>query len=95
MTPRQQIDALMAGVGNQPPDLVVPCKANKTHWYKLLVRWEDDLSLVPTAAFEVYRGKPLHVSDSVAKGKYSETKVPPGNYRIFFPEIHESEIIEE
>lgn len=95
MTPREQINALMATVGNQPPDTVVPCKKNKTHWFKLLVRWEDDLSLVPTADFEIYRGKPQYTADLVAKGKYSEKNVPPGNYRIFFPDIDESEIIEE
>jgi len=30
----------------------------------------------------------------VAKGKYGESKVPPGSYQIFFPEIDESEIVE-
>ena len=94
MTPRQQIDALMAGVADTPPDIVVPCKANKTHWFKILVRWEDDLTPVPTADFEIYRGKPLYTSDMVAKGKYGEKNVPPGNYLIFFPSIHDAEIIE-
>lgn len=95
MTPREQIDALMAGINNLPPDAIVPCKKNKTHKISLLVRWEDDLTPVPTADFEIYRGKPQYTSDSIAKGKYSEKSVPPGTYRIFFPTIHANEIIEE
>jgi len=94
MTPRQQIDALMLAVAEQPPDIVLPCKANKTHLFKIKVRWEDDLTPVPTANFEIYRGKAQYAADMVAKGKYEEKKVPPGTYRIFFPDIHESEIIE-
>jgi hypothetical protein len=95
MTPREQIDALMSGVADQPPDIVTACKANKTHWFKILVRWEDDLTPVPMASFEIYRGHPQYRADAVAKGKYGEKKVPPGNYRVFFNEIHEAEIIEE
>ena len=95
MTPRQQIDALMAGVADQPPDCVAPCKAVNTHWFKILVRWDDDLTPVPTASFEMYRGKAPFVSDMVAKGKYGQKNVPPGSYRIFFPDIHDAEIIEE
>jgi hypothetical protein len=95
MTPRQQIDALMAAVDNQPPDIVMPCKTNKTHWFKILVRWEDDGIPVPAANFEIYRGKPQYTTDMVAKGKYGEKKVPPGSYRIFFPDIHDAEIVEE
>ncbi len=94
MTPAEQIQALMAAVANQPPDVVVPCKANKTHTLKILVRWEDDLTPVPTANFEIYRGNLQHTADMVGKGKYGESKVPPGNYRIFFPDIDESEIVE-
>jgi hypothetical protein len=94
MTPRQQIDALMNAVQNQPPDIEVPCKQNKTHWFTILVRWEDDNTVVSTADFEIYRGEALHANDMVAKGKYGEKKVPPGNYRIFFPNIHDTEIIE-
>jgi hypothetical protein len=95
MTPRQQIDALMAGVADQPPDIVVPCKAVNTHWFKILVRWEDDLTPVPTANFEIYRGHPQYAADIVAKGKYGQKSVPPGNYRMFFPDIHDAEIVEE
>lgn len=94
-TPSEQIQALMANVANQPPDIVVPCKANKTHTLKILVRWEDDLTPVPTANFEIYRGKPQYLTDMVAKGKYSVSNAPPGTYRIFFPDIHDAEIIEE
>ena len=95
MTPREQIQALMAAVANQPPDIVAPCKANKKHTLKLLVRWEDDLSAVPTAAFEIYRGQAQHVADMIVKGKFSEKQVPPGSYRVVFPDIDESELIEE
>ena len=84
----------MAGVGNQPDDIVIPCKANKVHTLKILVRWEDDLTPVPTANFEIYRGNSQYTTDMVAKGKYGESKVPPGSYQIFFPEIDESEIVE-
>jgi hypothetical protein len=95
MSPREQIDALMAAVGVEPLPAVLPCKKPKTHTIKLLVRWADDLTPVPMAAFEIYRGRPQYTADSVVKGKYSTKGVPPGTYRIFFPEIHESEIIEE
>jgi hypothetical protein len=95
VTPRQQIDALMQAVAEQPPDLVVPCKANKTHKIDLLLRWNDDLSPVPTANFEIYRGKTLFAADMVAKGKFAQKAVPPGSYRIVFPDIHDAEIIEE
>ncbi len=95
MTPREQIQALMAAVANQPPDIVVPCKANKTHTLQLLVRWDDDLKAVPTAAFEIYRGQAQYVADMVVKGKFSDKKAPPGSYRVVFPDIDESELIEE
>jgi hypothetical protein len=85
----------MQAVADQPPDAVAPCKANTTHWFKILVRWEDDLTPVPMASFEIHRGQPMYRTDAVAKGKYGEKHVPPGNYRIFFDEIHEAEIIEE
>jgi hypothetical protein len=85
----------MAAVADQPPDLVVPCKANKTHTIAVLVRWADTLEPVPTTYFEIYRGKPNFVKDMTAKGKYGQKKVPPGSYRIFFPDLHEPEIIEE
>ncbi len=84
----------MQGVADQPPDQVVPCKKNKTHWFKLLIRWEDDLTPVPMADFEIYRGKPLYTADVAGNGKYAEKAVPPGNYQIFFPSIDKSEIIE-
>ncbi|HWB83566.1 MAG TPA: hypothetical protein VG675_05475 [Bryobacteraceae bacterium] len=95
MNPSQQIAALMNGVANQPPDIVVPCKKNKTHSIKLLVRWEDNLAPVPMTDFKIFRGKTQYTSDSVAKGKYAEKKLPPGTYRLFFTEIDESEIIKE
>jgi hypothetical protein len=94
MTPQQQIRALMASVAT-PPDVVAPCRANKTHTIDLLVRWEDDLSLVPTANFQIYRGNGMYLSDMVAKGRFGKRKVPPGTYRIFFPDIHDTEIVEE
>lgn len=95
MTPQQQIAALMAAVADGPPDAVVPCKANQTHTISLLLRWEDDLSPVPTANFEVFRGTAAYDTDMAAKGKFAKTKVPPGIYRIFFPDIDEAELIEE
>lgn len=95
MTPDQQITALMASVSDSPPDCVVPCKANTTHTLSLLLRWEDTLDPVPTANFRIFRGSSPHVSDMAAKGKYRQTKVPSGGYRIFFPEIHAAEIVEE
>ena len=94
MSPRDQINALMNTVGNQPEDVVAPCKKNKTHTIQLLVRWQDDLTPVNSADFEIYRGKPLYTSDSVVKGKYKEKNVPPGNYKLFFPDIHADEIEE-
>jgi hypothetical protein len=94
MTPREQINALMGAVQDQPPDQVAPCKKNKTHWFKLFVRWEDDETPVPTADFEAYRGKSVYTSDIVGNGKYGDSKVPPGNYQVFFPNIDQSEIIE-
>ena len=91
MTPQQQIDALMGAVADGPPDAIVPCKANQTHTIELLVRWEDDLSPVPTANFQ----KAAYDADMAAKGKFAKKKVPPGTYRIFFPDIDEAELIEE
>jgi hypothetical protein len=95
VTPAEQITALMAGVADQPPDTVAPCKANQTHTISLLVRWEDDLAPVPSANFEIFRGSSKYATDMAAKGKFRQKKVPPGSYRIFFPDIHDSEIIEE
>ncbi|KPF46626.1 hypothetical protein IP87_12715 [beta proteobacterium AAP121] len=95
MTPQEQIAALMAGVDEQPPEAVTPCKAKPTHKLLLRLRWEDDLSPVPSAKFDIYKGAALFASDMVAKGVFTQKKVHAGSYRVFFPEIDESEIAEE
>jgi hypothetical protein len=95
MTPQEQISALMAGVDEQPPDAVMPCKSKPTHTLQLLLRWEDDLSPVPSASFDIYKGGARFASDRVVKGKFTQKKVDAGGYRVFFPDIDQSEIVEE
>lgn len=95
MTPREQIQALLAAVANQPDDIVAPCKKNKVHTLKLKVHWEDDNKPVNTASFEIYRGQAQYAADVLVKGAFTDKKAPPGNYRLVFPDIDESEIIEE
>jgi hypothetical protein len=95
MTPADQITALVAGFGENPPDTVAPCKKNKVHKIDLTVRWKDDLTPVQMTDIELHRGKPLYTSDSIVKGKYKEKNVPPGAYRVFFTEIDASEIEQE
>jgi hypothetical protein len=95
MTPQEQIAALMAGVDEQPPEAVMPCAAKPTHKLQLLLRWEDDRSPVPSAKFEIYKGSARFASDMAAKGTFTQKKVHAGSYRVFFPDIDASEIVEE
>jgi len=92
MSPADQIAAITAGFEENPPDVVEPCKKNKTHKIDITVRWKDDLTPVQMTDIEIHRGKALYASDAVVKGKYKEKNVPPGHYRVFFLDIDQAEI---
>jgi hypothetical protein len=91
-SPAEQITALVQAFQEQPPDTVAPCKKNKVHTIDLTVIWKDDSTPVRMTDIEIHRGKATYVDDSIVKGKHKEKNVPPGTYRVFFPEIDASEI---
>lgn len=94
-SPGEQITALVSGFADSPPDGTLPCKKKKTHTIELTVRWKDDKKPVDLTDVKIYEGKNEHADDSVVKGKYKEKDLPPGTYKLIFPEIDASEIEQE